>query len=179
MGSHSLLLPCHHPANPGFQSLHAVTDDGCNGRPMAFWGARWDPSFGSPDWMNNLKTDQRPANTLRWRWRYRTPRDAAGPAVRAHGMLVTDRDADGDGFYEVRRIKGRRNGDRITGLYPAGRSIPGNEPYEGDNFLRASWGAGQQQLTKNGLQFKLDDGSFSNVFFASFLSPATYLGFHS
>jgi hypothetical protein len=35
------------------------------------------------------------------------------------------------------------------------------------------------QLTGTGFQFSVEDGSYSNVFFASFLEPPGYLEFHS
>jgi hypothetical protein len=35
------------------------------------------------------------------------------------------------------------------------------------------------QLTGNGLQFSVEGGGFSNVFFADFLQPQGYLEFHS
>lgn len=123
------------------------------------------------------------AATLRWRWRYHTPKGAPGPSIKARGSFITDRDPDGDGDFEILSIKGKRNGDKITGLFPAGSSIPGNSPYQGDNVIRrrtASDGERRApQLNTNGFQFALEDGSYSNVFFASFLSPQTYLDFHS
>jgi hypothetical protein len=123
------------------------------------------------------------AKTLRWKWRYRTPEEAPGPSIKAHGKFVTDRDPDGDGYAQILRIKGKRNGDKITGLYPAGTSIPGNSPYKGDNLIRYKkpfHGENEfPQLNTNGFQYTLADGSFSNVFFASFLAPPRYLDFHS
>lgn len=119
------------------------------------------------------------SQTLQWHWRYRTPRGAAGPSIRARGRFITDNDPDGDGAVEILRIKGRRNRDRITGLYPTGTSIPGNSPYAGDNRVRLGRGAEGEQLTTSGFQFALADGSYSNVFFASFLSPPVYLDFHA
>ena len=68
------------------------------------------------------------AATLKWQWRYRTPKGTTGPSIRARGTFITDSDPDGDGAFAIQAIKGRRNRDRITGLYPAGTSIPGNTP---------------------------------------------------
>lgn len=120
-----------------------------------------------------------PAETVKWQWRYRTPKGTTGPSIRARGTFLTDSDPDGDGAFKIQRIKGRRNCDRITGLYPAGTSIPGNSPYAGDNLVRIDRSSEVGQLTTGGFQFALEDGSYSNVFFASFLSPQVYLDFHS
>ncbi|MFM7675682.1 MAG: hypothetical protein ACKO5F_08860 [Synechococcus sp.] len=128
----------------------------------------------------------RVSDPLRWRWRYRsTSSEASGGPIRARGRFLTDRDPDGDGFHEVLRIRGQRNGDRITGLVPAGTSIPGNEPYAGDNLVRYEprrlplGRAVEPQLTQSGIQFALADGTYSNVFHAGFLTPPTSLDFHS
>jgi hypothetical protein len=119
------------------------------------------------------------AETLKWQWRYRTAKGSTGPSIRARGTFITDSDPDGDGAFAIQAIKGRRNRDRITGLYPAGTSIPGNTPYEGDNLVRRERAIQGEQLTTSGFQFALRDGSYSNVLFASFLSPQVDLDFHS
>jgi hypothetical protein len=129
--------------------------------------------------MAGIQVKHSAADTLKWQWRYRTPKGATGPSIRARGTFITDSDPDGDGAFAIQRIKGRRNRDRITGLYPAGTSIPGNSPFEGDNLVRRDRTSDGGQLTTGGFQFALDDGSYSNVFFASFLSPQVYLDFHS
>ncbi|MEB3264968.1 MAG: hypothetical protein VKJ66_11410 [Synechococcus sp.] len=129
--------------------------------------------------MAGIQVKHSAAETLKWQWRYRTPKGATGPSIRAHGTFITDSDPNGDGAFAIQRIKGRRNRDRITGLYPAGTSIPGNSPFEGDNLVRPEGTSDGGQLTTGGFQFALDDGSYSNVFFASFLSPQVYLDFHS
>lgn len=90
----------------------------------------------------------------------------------ASGTLTTTDTADGSGFYEILSISGNRNGIAITGLYPTGASIPGNEPFTGDNLIRV---AGPDQLTVHGPGFALADGTYSNPFYAYFLTPATYL----
>ena len=117
--------------------------------------------------------------TLRWKWRYETPKNYAGPKIKARGKLITDTDIDGDGFVSILGIKGERNGDKITGLYPAGTSIPGNSPYAGDNLIAHEKTTPSLQLTGNGLQFSVEDGSYSNIFFVDFLQPQGYLEFHS
>lgn len=123
-------------------------------------------------------------SSLTWTWQY-TGVGPDGAPITASGVLRTDRDPDGDGWYLIEHIRGRRNAVRITGLYPAGEGIPGNidpstgVPYVGDNLLRISGVAREPQLNKQGLQFSLADGTYSNVFFASFLDPPAYLEFHS
>ena len=123
-------------------------------------------------------------STLEWAWQY-SGTGAAGAPLSASGMLYTNRDPDGDGWYQIERITGERDGVSITALYPAGQGIPGNVdpatgvPFVGNNLIRRSGSDGEPQLDKNGLQFSLADGSYSNVFYASFLSPPTYLDFHS
>lgn len=126
------------------------------------------------------------AETLNWKWRYGTSRKLEAPAIKARGTLITDNDPDRDGAYSILRIRGQRNGEKITGLYAAGSSIPGNSPYEGDNLiwpLRQSKGRGRPapapQLSGHGFQFSLEDETYSNVFFADFTTPSSYLEFHS
>jgi hypothetical protein len=125
-----------------------------------------------------------PRGSLIWSWQYRGLEAEADP-LRAAGLLVSDADGDGDGLYDVDAITGRRNGVRITGLVPAGEAIPGNvnpgtgDPYTGDNQLRSRGQDDAPQLSGSGLQFSLTDGTYSNVFNASFLSPPTDLEFHA
>ena len=92
----------------------------------------------------------------------------------------TDFDHSGEGWHEILAIFGSHNGDQITGLVPAGQSIPGNDPYEGDNRIRSIFNReGKAQLSKNGFQYQLEDGSYANVFFGSFFDPPSYVEFHS
>jgi len=119
------------------------------------------------------------APTLKWKWRYETPKNFAGAKIKARGTLITDTDPDADGYFNAMSIKGKRNGERITGLYPEGTSIPGNTPYAGDNLIAFEKTMTTPRLTKNGLQFSIEDGSYSNVFFADFLESPRYLEFHS
>jgi hypothetical protein len=107
--------------------------------------------------------------TLIWDWSY----SASG--ISAGGTLTTVDAADSDGFYLITGITGERNGVTITGLEPAGAAIPGNEPFAVDDLISAIG----PQLTGNGFGFSLADGDFANPFFASFLTPATYLEFFS
>jgi len=129
---------------------------------------------------------------LRWSWSYKASQPGAGSNdLKARGTLITDRDADGDGVYEVLGIHGRRNGVRITGLVPAGTGIPGNVdpvtgiPYTVDNKIQPSRN-GQQgqlgrqgQLNSHGIGFALADGSYSNIFLATYLTPPRYFDFHT
>ena len=119
-----------------------------------------------------------------WHWQLQGTGEKGKP-VRASGTLQTTKTPDADGWYTVQRIKGSRNGIEITGLFQAGKAVPGNidpsnhRPYAGDNRLRPAGASGQPQLDNDGIQFALEDGSYSNVFYASFLEPPTYLDFHS
>ncbi len=124
---------------------------------------------------------------LLWSWSYASSQPGAGrAAIKARGHLITDNDSDGDGRYEILGISGRRNGIRITGLVSAGTAIPGNvDPLTGigysvDNQIKPASNDKQiGQLRSKGIGFSLADGSYSNIFYASFLSPAIYLDFHT
>lgn len=117
---------------------------------------------------------------LIWDWSYQSTADADDQLIRAHGKVATDRDHDGDGWHEILAITGLHNGDPITGLVPAGESIPGNDSYDGDNRIRSiSNREDKAQLSKNGFQYRLKDGSYANVFFGSFFDPPSYVEFHS
>ena len=117
--------------------------------------------------------------TLKWKWSYETPKNSAGQKIRARGKFTTDTNLDGDGYVNIIDIKGKRNGEKITGLYTAGTSIPGNSPYAGDNLIAHKKTVTSPQLTGDGFQFSVEDGSYSNIFFADFLQPQGYLEFHS
>ena len=122
------------------------------------------------------KTD---TSTVKWKWSYVTPKNSDGLKIKARGKFTTDTDEDGDGYVNIIGIKGKRNGEKITGLYPAGTSIPGNSPYAGDNLIAYENTMPSPQLTGNGFQFSVEDGSYTNVFFADFLETPGYLEFHS
>lgn len=100
-----------------------------------------------------------------WEWHY------AGTGITAGGTLTTGDAPDAQGFYEVLSVSGTRNGDVITGLYPTGQAIPGNEPYTLDNLIRP----GPEGLTVHGLGFAMASGTYANPFFATFLSRPGYL----
>ena len=71
-----------------------------------------------------------PAEALEWRWSYQ------GEGVAASGSFTTKDTPNADGFYEITEIKGETNGVAITGLQPAGTSIPGNDGYPVDGLVR-------------------------------------------
>jgi hypothetical protein len=95
--------------------------------------------------------------------------------VAATGRLRTGDTPDGNGFFTILEVSGQRNGVAITELQGAGSSIPGNAGYFSDNLVRL----GTEPLTKNGFNVSYADGSFSNVFTATFLSPVVDMDFHS
>lgn len=101
-----------------------------------------------------------------WTWRY------TGTDIQASGTFTTTDTADADGFHEITAITGTRNGDAITGLYPTGQAIPGNEPFELDNLIRFG---PLDQITVHGFGFATASGGYSNPFYADFLNPATYM----
>lgn len=101
-----------------------------------------------------------------WSWSY------TGTDIQASGTFTTSDAADADGFHEITAITGTRNGDAITGLYPTGAAIPGNEPYALDNLVRIG---PQDQLTVHGFGFATASGGYSNPFFADFLTSPTYM----
>lgn len=132
------------------------------------------------------KSIKYPSNTreslIEWEWEYRSDGENEFGEIRAEGTFFTDYDQDGDGWHEIVSIRGQYNQENITGLFPTGESIPGNSPFEGDNLIRVGNGdklEPEAQLSGDGFQFALDDGSYVNVFFASFLAPPGYLEFHS
>lgn len=124
---------------------------------------------------------------LFWSWSYASSQPGVGrSAIKARGHLITDNDSDADGLYQVLGISGQRNGARITGLVPAGTAIPGNvDPLTGVSYVvnnqiqPASKDKHGGQLSTQGIGFALADGSFSNIFYASFLTPSIYLDFHT
>jgi hypothetical protein len=108
------------------------------------------------------------AQALEWRWSYQ------GEGVAASGVFTTKDAPNADGFYEITGIKGEMNGVAITGLQPAGTSIPGNDGYPGDNLLRAE----APQLSLHGFGYALADGKYVNPFYgAHFVPPGVYAFF--
>jgi len=79
---------------------------------------------------------------LRWRWRYRGTGTSTGSGngerIRAQGRFLTDRDPDGDGFHEILRIRGQRNGDRITGLVAEAGQAAADRQAQVADALRAN-----------------------------------------
>lgn len=99
-----------------------------------------------------------------WHWQY------TGDNIAASGTLTAADAADAQGFHQITSITGTRNGDAITGLYPTGSAIPGNEPYALDNLIRI----GDGQITVHGFGFATASGGYANPYFADFLSPPAY-----
>ncbi|MEA5549480.1 PEP-CTERM sorting domain-containing protein [Anabaena cylindrica UHCC 0172] len=105
------------------------------------------------------------AAALSWNWNY------SSTGVTASGIFITNNTPDNFGFYLITGITGTRNGEKITGLQPAGTPIPRNEPFDVDNLISLN----NQQLTGNGFGYSTATGSHSSSFFASFLPTPTYL----
>ncbi len=101
-----------------------------------------------------------------WNWSY------SGTGIQASGTLTTEDAADADGFHLITAISGARNGDQITGLYPTGSAIPGNEPFALDNLIRFG---PQGQITVHGFGFTTAAGGYANPFYADFFNPAIYM----
>ena len=119
-----------------------------------------------------------------WKWQFQGSQ-GNGRKIEGSGTLTTSRHPDPDGWYTVESIQGSRNGIAIKRLYPAGKNIPGDInpstriPYTGDNRIRLHVEGQEAQLDQHGIQFELANGTYSNIFFASFLKPPAYLDFHS
>ena len=109
-----------------------------------------------------------PAEALEWRWSYQ------GEGVAASGSFTTTDTPNADGFYEITKIKGEANGIAITGLQPAGTSIPGNDGYPVDGLVRTE----VPQLSLHGFAYSLADGTYANPFYGDhFVPPGVYAFF--
>ena len=109
-----------------------------------------------------------PAEALEWRWSYQ------GEGVAASGAFTTKDAPNADGFYEITGIKGEMNGVAITGLQPAGTSIPGNDGYPVDGLVRTV----VPQLSLHGFGYALADGAYANPFYGDhFVPPGVYAFF--
>ncbi len=106
---------------------------------------------------------------LVWDWGY----DRAG--VTAGGTFTTNDAPDSFGYFTISNITGQRNGVTITGLQGASTPIPGNEPFAVDNLVRETGAL----LSANGFGFSMVNGTYANVFHASFLPGSGYLEFLS
>ena len=115
------------------------------------------------------------ARALVWEWNFDAPDVHPYGAVTAAGRLLTNNTPDANGFFTILDASGKRNGVAITGLQGVGSSIPGNAGYFSDNLVRL----GAEPLTKKGFNVSYADGSFSNFFTATFLSPVVDMDFHS
>jgi len=103
-----------------------------------------------------------------WDWHY------AGTGVNAFGTLTTTDTADANGFLQITAITGTRNGDLITTLQPNHTPIPGNEPFAVDNLVKANG-----DLTGEGFGYGTQSGTYANVFFADWATPAGDFEFSS
>ena len=66
------------------------------------------------------------------------------------------------------------NGVAITGLQPAGTSIPGNDGYPVDSLVRTE----APQLSLHGFGYALADGTYANPFYGDhFVPPGVYAFF--
>jgi hypothetical protein len=109
-----------------------------------------------------------PAGALEWRWSYQ------GEGVMASGAFTTKDARNADGFYEIIGIKGEMNGVAITGLQPAGTSIPGNDGYPVDSLVKTE----APQLSLHGFGYVLADGTYANPFYGDhFVPPGVYAFF--
>ena len=108
-----------------------------------------------------------PASALEWRWSYQ------GEGVTAAGAFTTTDTPNADGFYAITAIKGEANGVAITGLQPAGTSIPGNDGYPVDGLV----GAKAPQLSLHGFGYALADGTYANPFTATISSRRAFTRF--
>ncbi|MBE9224356.1 PEP-CTERM sorting domain-containing protein [Phormidium sp. LEGE 05292] len=105
------------------------------------------------------------AYALIWDWNY------YGSNITASGTFITEDTPDNLGYYLITGITGQRNGEKITGLFPAGLPIPGNEPFNVDNLISLN----PQQLTGDGFGYSTVGGNFVSPYFASFLPTPGYL----
>ena len=110
-----------------------------------------------------------PAEALEWKWTYQ------GEGVAASGAFTTMDTPNADGFYEITRITGEANGVAITGLQPPGTSIPGNDGYPVDDFVRAEG----PQLSLHGFGYALADGTYANPFYGAHFARPDYYAFFS
>ena len=138
-------------------------------------------SFGQEAQSRSIKCPLKMyASFVQWEWEYRSEGETEFGEIRAEGTFITNDDLDGDGWFEIVSISGQYNHDTITGLFPAGESISGNSPFEGDNLIRVSDRNNPQpeaQLSGDGFQFSLDDGSFVMSFSHRSLRPLVILSF--
>jgi hypothetical protein len=110
-----------------------------------------------------------PAEALEWRWSYE------GEGVAASGVFTTKDAPNADGFYEIIGIKGEANGVAIVGLQSAGTSVPGNDGYPVDNFVRTE----APQLTLHGFGYALANGTYATPFYGAHFAKPDYYAFFS
>ena len=106
---------------------------------------------------------------MEWRWSYQ------GEGVTASGTFTTKGTPNADGFYEITAIAGEANAVAISGLQPAGTSVPGNDGYPVDNLVRAD----APRLTEKGFGYALADGTYANPFYGAHFAKPDYYAFFS
>jgi len=169
-----------------------ISRQGFAGASLARSDRGGDRRINLAAWSRSQRRHEPASKPLHWSWSYEASQPGAGSNnLKARGTLITDRDADGDGVYDVLGIQGQRNGVRITGLVPAGTAIPGNvdpvtgNPYNVDNRIQSARSgqpgqvSPQGQLSSHGIGFSLADGTYSNIFLATYLNPSLYFDFHT
>jgi hypothetical protein len=109
------------------------------------------------------------AEALDWRWSYQ------GEGVTASGAFTTKDAPNADGFYEIIGVNGEANGVAITGLQPAGTSVPGNDGYPVDNLVRIE----APRLTLHGFGYALANGAYANPFYGAHFAKPDYYAFFS
>lgn len=120
-----------------------------------------------------------PASALVWKWSFSR---LDTPIIDAFGELTTTDTPNGQGFYTITGVTGKRNMVDINGFLPVGDHVPGNcvtasNCYVSDNLLRPKNNNGQ--LTTHGFGVSFADGTYANYFFANFLPTPGYLEFYS
>ena len=115
------------------------------------------------------------ARAILWEWRFEAPNETPFGTVLADGLLRTTDSPDSNGFFSILEASGQRNGVAISALLPLGSSIPGNAGFSSDNLVRP----GSKPMTSHGFNVSFADGSYSNIFTATFLNPVVDMDFHS
>jgi hypothetical protein len=115
------------------------------------------------------------ARALVWEWSFNAPDTPPYGSVVSAGRLRTTDIPDSKGFFTILEASGQRNGIAISALLPLGSSIPGNAGFSSDNLVRP----GAKPMTSHGFNVSYADGSYSNIFTATFLNPVVDMDFHS
>ena len=147
-----------------------VDDNLSTMRPLGFVRPRLAFGFAIVTSVVLTMTTASSAASRVWDWNF------SNSEVTASGTFMTAESPDSSGGYLIDAITGMRNGQVITGLQAPGTSIPGNEPYVVDDLVFLG---PRPQLSGHGFGFSTANGSYSNPFYADFLSTPGYLEFFS